>query len=32
MRSLEAFVERVIFASRWILVVFYAGLGAALFI
>jgi uncharacterized protein (TIGR00645 family) len=32
MKSLEAFVERVIFASRWILVVFYAGLGAALFI
>ncbi|MFN7753553.1 MAG: TIGR00645 family protein [Pseudomonadota bacterium] len=30
MKSLELFVERVILASRWLLVVFYVGLGAAL--
>lgn len=30
MKSLETLVERVIFASRWILVVFYIGLAAAL--
>jgi uncharacterized protein (TIGR00645 family) len=30
MKSLEMLVERVIFASRWILVVFYIGLAAAL--
>lgn len=30
MKSLEMIVERVIFASRWILVVFYIGLAAAL--
>ena len=30
MKSLELFVERVIFASRWILVIFYIGLAAAL--
>lgn len=32
MKQLELLVERVIFASRWILVIFYAGLGAALLI
>lgn len=30
MKGLELFVERVILASRWILVVFYLGLAAAL--
>ena len=30
MKSLELLVERIILASRWILVVFYIGLGAAL--
>lgn len=30
MKSLELLVERLILASRWILVVFYIGLGAAL--
>ena len=30
MKALELFVERVILASRWILVVFYLGLAAAL--
>jgi uncharacterized membrane protein YqhA len=30
LKSLELFVERLILASRWILVVFYVGLGAAL--
>jgi len=30
MKTLELFVERVILASRWLLVVFYVGLGAAL--
>ena len=30
MKSLELLVERLILASRWILVVFYVGLGAAL--
>ena len=30
MKSLELFVERVILASRWLLVVFYIGLGCAL--
>lgn len=30
MKSLELFVERLILASRWLLVVFYIGLGAAL--
>ncbi|HZP18855.1 MAG TPA: TIGR00645 family protein [Bauldia sp.] len=30
MKGLELFVERVILASRWILVVFYVGLGASL--
>lgn len=30
MKSIETLVERVIFASRWILVVFYIGLAAAL--
>ncbi len=30
MKSLELFVERIILASRWVLVVFYLGLAAAL--
>ena len=30
MKSLELFVERVILAARWVLVVFYLGLAAAL--
>ncbi|HZG28129.1 TIGR00645 family protein [Ensifer adhaerens] len=30
MKSLELFVERIILSSRWILVVFYLGLAAAL--
>ena len=30
MKKLELLVERLILASRWILVVFYVGLGAAL--
>ena len=30
MKRLEIFVERVILASRWLLVVFYIGLGLAL--
>ena len=30
MKSLELFVERIILAARWILVVFYLGLAAAL--
>ena len=30
MKSLELFIERVILASRWLLVVFYIGLAAAL--
>jgi uncharacterized protein (TIGR00645 family) len=30
MRSLERFVERLLLASRWLLVVFYLGLAAAL--
>jgi uncharacterized protein (TIGR00645 family) len=30
LKSLELFVERLILASRWILVIFYMGLGAAL--
>lgn len=30
MKQLEIFVEKVILASRWLLVVFYIGLGAAL--
>ncbi len=32
MKSLELFIERMILASRWILVVFYVGLGAALLV
>jgi len=32
LKSLELFVERLILASRWILVVFYIGLGAALLV
>jgi uncharacterized protein (TIGR00645 family) len=32
MKSLELFVERIILAARWILVVFYLGLAAALLI
>ncbi|MGV3550027.1 TIGR00645 family protein [Rhizobium sp.] len=32
MKSLELFVERIILASRWVLVVFYLGLAAALFV
>lgn len=32
MKSLELFVERIILASRWILVVFYLGLAAALLV
>ena len=32
MKSLELFVERVILAARWVLVVFYLGLAAALVI
>lgn len=32
MRSIERLIERVIMSARWILVVFYAGLGAALLI
>lgn len=32
MKSLELFVERIILAARWILVVFYLGLAAALVI
>jgi uncharacterized protein (TIGR00645 family) len=31
-RSIERLIERVIMSARWILVVFYAGLGAALLI
>jgi uncharacterized protein (TIGR00645 family) len=30
MKSLELLIERIILASRWVLVVFYLGLGAAL--
>jgi uncharacterized protein (TIGR00645 family) len=30
MKSVELFIERVILSARWILVVFYFGLGAAL--
>ena len=30
MKQLEIFVERVILASRWLLVIFYIGLGIAL--
>ncbi len=30
MKAIELFVERVILASRWVLVVFYLGLGAGL--
>lgn len=30
MKALEMFVERVILASRWLLVIFYGGLGVAL--
>ena len=30
MKGIELFVERLILASRWILVVFYVGLGAGL--
>lgn len=30
MKSIELFIERTILASRWLLVVFYAGLAAAL--
>lgn len=30
MKSLELFIERIILASRWLLVIFYLGLGAAL--
>ena len=30
MKSLEIFVERIILASRWLLVAFYIGLGVAL--
>jgi uncharacterized protein (TIGR00645 family) len=30
MKSLELFIERIILASRWLLVVFYIGLGIAL--
>ena len=32
MKSLELFVERIILAARWILVVFYLGLAAALLV
>jgi uncharacterized protein (TIGR00645 family) len=32
MKSLELFVERIILAGRWILVVFYLGLAAALLV
>ena len=30
MKSLELFIERVILASRWLLVIFYIGLAIAL--
>ena len=30
MKQLEIFVERIILASRWLLVIFYIGLGIAL--
>ena len=32
MQRLETFIERLILASRWILIVFYVGLGAALLV